>query len=248
LAFRLMCVGAHPDDESGAFGGALLFAHAKGMETQVLCLTDGKAASNRGSAQSDEELEQMRHEELAHANAILGVTRCEQLNYPDGQLDRQDFYELTGVILQRIRQWRPQVVLTFGPEGGINLHRDHTAACLTTTAAFHWAGRSQFFPETGPAPYTPQKLYYSAPPTFFPGTIKSPARTPFSLSLKLGDMQDRKLKAFQAHRSQAPILQRGGEGIRERFAVEHYLLMAISGDQPFSINDDDDLFAGVKED
>jgi LmbE family N-acetylglucosaminyl deacetylase len=243
-----MCVGAHPDDESVAFGGALLLAHNKGIETQVLCLTDGKAASHRGTAQSDEELEQTRRAELAKANAILGVTRCEQLNYPDGQLDSQDFQEITATILKWIRRWKPQVILTFGPEGGLNLHRDHTAASLATTAAFHWAGRSQLFPEIGPAPYAPQKLYYSCPPAVLSSQVKNTPRTPFSLALDLEALTDKKTEAFRAHRSQAPILDRIGNKVQKYFSFEHYLLAAIGSDDPLPIGNDSDLFAGVKED
>jgi LmbE family N-acetylglucosaminyl deacetylase len=243
-----MCVGAHPDDESATFGGALLLAHNKGIETQVLCLTDGKAASNRGTAQSGAELEQMRRAELAKANAVLGVTRCEQLNYPDGQLDRQDFQKLTATILKFIRKWKPQVIITFGAEGGPNLHRDHTAASLATTAAFHWAGRSQLFPEIGPAPYAPQKLYYSCPPIVLSPAVKSTPRTPFSLTVDLEELTDKKIEAFLAHRSQAPILDRIGDKVQKYFSSEHYLLAAIGSDDPLPIGSDNDLFAGVKED
>ena len=39
---------AHPDDECYAFGGALALAADRGVETYVICLTDGQAATNRG--------------------------------------------------------------------------------------------------------------------------------------------------------------------------------------------------------
>lgn len=227
MAFRLLCVGAHPDDESGAFGGALLLAHAKGIETQVLCLTDGGAASNRGVAESAEQLAQLRSKELLAANAILGVTQAEQLDYPDGKLRFTDFNDLVGAIVQRIRQWRPQVVVTFGPEGGSNRHRDHTVAGLATSAAFHWAGREQFFPESGTAPYEPQKLYYFCPPFLFGEQTGNIPRTPFSLMLDLGEAKQTKIDAFRAHRTQSPILDRIGDELAHRyFGIERYLLVA----------------------
>ncbi len=58
LGLKLMCVVAHPDDECFAFGGALALAADRGIETYVVCLTDGQAAKNRGSAASGEELGQ----------------------------------------------------------------------------------------------------------------------------------------------------------------------------------------------
>lgn len=243
-----MCVGAHPDDESGAFGGALLLTHSQGIETQVLCLTAGDAASNRGEAKSAEELAQMRRQELVAANAILGVTRCEVLDYPDGKLQHENFNELVGTIVQRIRTWRPQVILTFGPDGGVNLHRDHTVVSLATTAAFHWAGRKQFFPELKIEAYTPQKLYYLCPPFFLGNDTEDIPRTPYSLSLELGELRDRKIDAFRAHRSQAPILDRIGQGsVRKYFATERYLLAAIDEDQ-FPVQKDSDFFSGVRQD
>jgi LmbE family N-acetylglucosaminyl deacetylase len=243
-----MCVGAHPDDESGAFGGALLLAHAKGIETQVLCLTDGQAASNRGNAKSAEDLEQLRREELAAANAILGVTRSEQLNFPDGQLDRQDFYQMVSAIVKRIREWRPQVILTFGPEGGANLHRDHTMVSLAATAAFHWAGRAHLFPDMVPEPYLPQKLYYCSPPFLFANGANGIPQTPYSLTLELGEMMSRKVEAFRAHRSQVPILERIGDNLEKRFGTEQYLLVAAQTKSPFPISEDSVFFSGVQED
>ena len=47
-----MCVTAHPDDECFAFGGALALAAEQGVETYVICFTDGQAASHRGDAAS----------------------------------------------------------------------------------------------------------------------------------------------------------------------------------------------------
>ena len=64
MALRLLCVTAHPDDESGGFGGALLLAHARDADTTVICLTEGRAASNRGDTRSDDELAAARLAEL----------------------------------------------------------------------------------------------------------------------------------------------------------------------------------------
>jgi LmbE family N-acetylglucosaminyl deacetylase len=71
---RLMCVVAHPDDECFGFGGALSLAANAGAETYVICMTDGQAASNRGTAASNEDLGRMRRDEFAASCAVLGVT------------------------------------------------------------------------------------------------------------------------------------------------------------------------------
>ena len=135
MALRLMCVTAHPDDESGGFGGALLVAHGRGADTTVICLTEGRAASNRGDARSDDELAAARIAELDISCAILGVTRYEVWKYPDGDLIRANLFEITTRLVERMRQLRPNIVLTFGGDGGPNLHRDHAVASFAAVAA-----------------------------------------------------------------------------------------------------------------
>ncbi|MGB7189107.1 MAG: PIG-L family deacetylase, partial [Acidobacteriaceae bacterium] len=191
MPLRLLCITAHPDDESGAFGGALLMAHREGADTSLLCLTDGQAAHFRGGVEDNAELGRKRRAELAAACELLGVTRHEVLRYPDGGLAHQDFYRLTGDIVARIRALRPQVVLTFGGDGGVNLHRDHTMVSAAATAAFHWAGRAHFFPEQALEPYAPRKLYYASTPfvTVRDHPELSGASTvPYSLTLTLGPL------------------------------------------------------------
>jgi LmbE family N-acetylglucosaminyl deacetylase len=244
----MMCLTAHPDDESGAFGGALLMAHDKGIETSVVCFTDGAAGSFRGSAGSNEELAQVRRAELEAASSVLGITHTEVLDYPDGALDQENFYELTRVLVRKVRELRPQVVLTFGGDGGVNLHRDHTVVSLAATAAFHWAGRRQLFPEAG-QPYAPQKLYYSSTPwvSVFNSTEGSAAaRVPYSLTLELGDWKERKIEAFKRHTTQHAVLDRVRDFIDKHFAQERYLLVASRDNRLLA--SDDALFAGVVED
>jgi len=53
---RMMVVTAHPDDEASSFGGSLRLYQERGVETCVICLTAGQAATHRGSARSDQEL------------------------------------------------------------------------------------------------------------------------------------------------------------------------------------------------
>jgi len=132
-----MCVIAHPDDECFAFGGALALAAREGAETYVICLTDGQAATNRGTAKTAEELGKMRREEFAASCDVLGVARHELLDYQDGQLEFASFPEVAGKLVQRIRSWKPQVVVTFGLDGAINPHADHTMVSCFTSAAFH---------------------------------------------------------------------------------------------------------------
>lgn len=250
MPLRLLVITAHPDDESGAFGGALLMAHRDGAETSLLCLTDGQAAHFRGGVEDNAELGRKRRAELDVACDVLGVTRHEVLHYPDGELARQNFYPLAGEIVARIRDWRPQVVLTFGGDGGVNLHRDHTVVSAAATAAFHWAGRQEFFPEQDLAPYAPLKLYYSSTPFVSvrgkPELSSVAATVPYSLTLELGPFAARKMEAFAKHSSQSGVLDRVKDDVAKHFAMERYLLAAARG--VISVTGDSGLFAGVVDD
>jgi LmbE family N-acetylglucosaminyl deacetylase len=249
VSHRLLCVTAHPDDESGAFGGALMLAAQAGTETSVLCFTDGQAAHFRGDAEGNQELGNLRREEMAAACAVLGVTRCEVLHFPDGALYKSDFQKMAGTVVERIRSLRPHVVLTFGGDGGVNLHRDHAVVSAVTTMAFHWAARGEMFPGAA-APWAPQKLYYSSTPFVSvrdrPELTAMAATTPWSLTLELGDLADRKLEAFRKHGSQQGVLKRVGENLRKAMQVERYLLAARRGKA--SVTEDTAIFAGVSED
>jgi LmbE family N-acetylglucosaminyl deacetylase len=250
LPLRLLCVTAHPDDESGGFGGALLLAHAQAVETTVLCLTEGRAASNRGSARSDDELAAERRREFQASCAILGVTRAEVWDYPDGALLTQNGYDITLRLVQEIRRIRPHVVLTFGGDGGPNLHRDHTMAGLFATAAFHWSGRSFFAPEqlqSGLALWAPQKLYYSSTEftiSRFPEEAALAPRTPASLTLQLGPLKEIKRRALEAHSTQR-VLTRAGQVFDQFGHQERYLLAAARN--PQLLGRETTLFEGIED-
>ena len=42
-------------------------------------------------------------------------------------------------MVGRMRRFKPDVVITFGGDGGQNTHPDHMMASMVTTAAFHWS-------------------------------------------------------------------------------------------------------------
>jgi LmbE family N-acetylglucosaminyl deacetylase len=252
LPLRLMCFTAHPDDECGAFGGALMLAHQRGFESSVVCLTEGSAGSHRGDARSDKELGQLRRKEFAAALRVLGVAHGEVLNYPDGGLVNQDFAAVTTALVERIRRYRPQLVLTFGGDGNVNLHPDHTMISCFTTAAFHWAGRTNFAPAqlaAGLLPYRPQKLYYSAAPFLahaHPEEARKIALMPASLVLELGELKEKKLQAFTQHTTQAELLVKVKAVLEKTGSEEKYLLAAARGMLP-SLSETD-MFSGIEED
>lgn len=245
---RLLIVTAHPDDEAGAFGGSLLLYHERRVETYVICLTPGEAARNRGEAKSAGELKAMRREEFARSCEILKITHGEVLDFPDGGLDRADFYSAVERVTRRVREIRPQVMVTFGPEGGVTAHPDHSMASLVASAAFHWAGRSNRFPEqmnSGLKPHRAQKLYYHTASMPFPDR-EPVALAPASATIDVGPYVETKLEAFKAHTTQNPLYERVAGRIRKLGREEWFLLAARR--EPQKLKTETDLFEGVVED
>ncbi len=244
---RLLCVTAHPDDEAGGFGGTLLRYASRGVETHVICLTPGQAATNRGGARTDDELAAMRRTEFAAACKILKVSHGEVLDYPDARLYRQDFYTVVEDLTRRVRSIRPQVVITMGPDGSITAHPDHSMVSLFATMAFHWAGRTNRFPEQlkqGLEAYQAQKLYLLTSGFTLPdrGPVLVP---PITATVDVGEFIEAKIAGFKAHTSQSPLFARVEDVIHRRGSQEHYHLAAAA--KPGSLEQETDLFAGVIE-
>ena len=242
---RMMVVTAHPDDEASSFGGSLCLYRERGVETCIVCLTPGQAATYRGGARNDQELDAMRREEFAAACKILRVSRGIVLDYPDGQLHRLDMQRVVSDLTLRIREFRPQVLLTFDPAGGVTGHTDHTMASVFATLAFHWAGRSNRFPDQLAGPVTPhriQKLYHASADFALPG--RQPVTLPpVTAIIEIGDYLETKIEAFRAHTSQQPLWPLFEEYARKRGARELFHLAAAVHAGP--VQPETDLFAGV---
>lgn len=131
-----MAVLAHPDDESLGLGGTLAHYAGEGVQTILVTATPGDRGRffDNESRPSDEEVGRVRMRELERAAEVLGVHHVEQLWYGDGRLDQADPAEAKSRIADAIRQHRPHVVVTFGPDGAYG-HPDHVAISQLTCAA-----------------------------------------------------------------------------------------------------------------
>jgi LmbE family N-acetylglucosaminyl deacetylase len=244
---RMMCVTAHPDDEAGNFGGCLQLYAGRGVETCVICLTPGQAATHRGSAKNDIELAVLRRREFAAACAILKVTNAIVLDFPDGRLHRMEAYRVASDLVRKVREFRPQVMLTFGPEGGVTGHTDHSMASIFATLAFHWAGRNNRYPDQlsdGIRPHRAQKLYHAT------ANFTLPDRQPVMPSvatavIEVGQYLQTKLEAFKAHTTQAPLFAMFESRMRQYGGQERFHL-AASMSAP-SAQMETDLFEGINQ-
>lgn len=160
---RLLCVFAHPDDETLGVGGALARYAAEGVEIRLVMATRGERGwpgppeDNPGL----EALGQIREAEVLEAARVLGVHSVAFLGYVDGELDQADPMEAIEKIAAAVREARPHVVITFDPFGSYG-HPDHIAINQFTNAAIVRAADPQFVDPAGLTPHAVPKLYYFA--------------------------------------------------------------------------------------
>ena len=168
---RLMAVLAHPDDESLGMGGTLAKYAAEGVEVFLLTATRGDGGRFRGYRPGDQQhpgpagLAAIRETELRAAASTLGVHDLSLLDYRDQHLDGANPREAVGLIVKHVRRVRPEVVVTFGPDGAYG-HPDHIAISQFTTAAIVAAADPTFAYDGIEAmrPHAVSKLYYVAWP------------------------------------------------------------------------------------
>ena len=137
---RLVAVVAHPDDDTfGCSGTVALHADDRDLRFVLVHATSGEAGMiSDPSLATRKTLGAVREGEDRRSWVALGrePDRHEFLRYPDSGLEDvpfEAFVQRIGVIL---REERPDVVMTFGPEG-ITGHADHIRVGEATTEAFH---------------------------------------------------------------------------------------------------------------
>ena len=153
---RLMCVLAHPDDETLGVGGALAKYGSEGISTYVVSATRGERGRFGDAKESPGPavVGAAREAELHAAAQVLGVREVRFLGYVDGDLDRADPSEAADRIAGHILRVAPHVVVTFDPYGAYG-HPDHIAisqfaagGILRAAAAGHQVSKFYYFVNT----------------------------------------------------------------------------------------------------
>jgi len=157
---RLMAVLAHPDDETAGMGSTFAYYRRRGVQTSLLMATRGERGWT-GPHADDPGPQAMAHtrtRELEAAASILGIDEISFLEYVDGDLDRADPRQAISRIVAQLRRRRPQVVVTFPPDGAYG-HPDHIAISQLTAAALVCAADPTYLPSDG-RPHRAEKFYY----------------------------------------------------------------------------------------
>lgn len=235
---------AHPDDETFSGGGTYAKYSAEGVRCTIFCATDGDAGKTSGlTVASKDELGALRRKELDAAARLLGIQRVESPGHPDGGLPSVNQDGLIGEIVRHLRRERPQVVITFGPEGAPNTHPDHKVISRAATAAFFLAGRRTAYPEQlkgDLSPHAPARLYYVTWPDPKPEAVLQTQGSPATATIDVRQYREQELAAWKAHVSQQALQQRFDETAA---TDEELFALAAGKPQPRAMTDD--LFAGL---
>lgn len=266
-----MVVVAHPGDEAFGFGGAIASAAASGAYVVVVCatrgwfdarLTDsspapgGKNRDVKLGAVTWRNLDTVREDELRRSVALLGVRVVRMLDYAEGDLDRQDLDQLVGRIVEPIRMHRPEVILSFGPDG-VTGDTDHVVLSRAVRAAYDRAAEPLAYEddlEEDQVAWRAAKLYELVVPRSVvtelgervPDEGYGSAAEP-TVALELGDLAQLKLAAISRHVSQTgsagPFHDWGSQRRDAWLGTEHYRLAASA--LPTPVDGESSLFDGL---
>ncbi len=186
---RLLLVHAHPDDETIGNGATMAKYVADGAHVTLVTCTAGEEGEvlvpelEHLAAQHDDALGPHRVQELKAAMAELGVTDHRFLGgaghfrdsgmkwAEDGRATvadetrpdtfwHADLAEAADLLVEIIREIRPQVVVTYDQIGGYG-HPDHVQAHRVATYAVALAGVRSYRPDLGEA-WSVAKVYWTA--------------------------------------------------------------------------------------
>lgn len=216
---KLAVLLAHADDETAAAPALARYAR-EGVQVYMLIATDGSGGSGSQSylQRSDsgpvgDALVKARVDEARCAAAALGAQEPVLLAFPDGKLgdylgDRTLLARLTDRIAKEIERLRPDVVMTWGPDGGTG-HPDHRLVSDIATQ-LQRAGVAGI-PERLVYMYLPAEMFRAVnpqrgePPMLIPQAKYFTVKVPFTA----GDLEGAK-RALACHHTQfnAETLQR----------------------------------------
>jgi len=213
----VLAIAAHRDDVEQTCGGALLRMAARGLRTAILDLTQGEAGT-RGTAEQ-------RAREAGEAARLLGVSRREALDLPDGAIENT--LENRIKVVRALRAMRPRVVIL--PYWQAR-HPDHAIVASLGYDACFLSGLAKV--ETGSLPHRPFKVVYAS--------LYADVRPSFVVDIT--PFIEQRHAALMAYKSQYAN-QNAGRGlfvpeeeIRERTFAEarHYgLLAGVKYGEPF---------------
>ncbi|MGH3660486.1 MAG: N-acetyl-1-D-myo-inositol-2-amino-2-deoxy-alpha-D-glucopyranoside deacetylase [Micromonosporaceae bacterium] len=291
----MIFVHAHPDDEVVGTGATMARYAAQGARVTLVTCTLGEEGEIHVpelaglAAHAADQLGGYRISEWHAACDALGVTDRRflggagryrdsgMMGLPTNQHPRAfwnaDLTEAAGLLVKVLREVRPQVLVTYDPNGFYG-HPDHVQAHRVATRAVELAADAEFDRDSGPA-WQVSKVYWTAVPRSALARgmeqFRASADNPFAGVQDVADLPfgtpdeqvsaqidgvgqgARKTAAMRAHATQIPpdswLFALAANAGAEALGMEYYVLAAgergPSGD---SSRWEDDLFAGLDVD
>ena len=206
---RLLLVFAHPDDESVFAAGLACLTLAQRGQVALCTATPGEHGKvGDPPVCAREQLGATRQAELMAACVELGVRTVRVLGYPDRGLAAAPVDTIRRQLVEVIRAMRPNVVVTFDPNGS-NLHPDHVAISRFTSDAVAASNDGRWLAELG-APHEVARLLWTLPVRPWEVMRRAiPALEPGAdFVIDVSAFATRKAAALKAHRTQHQSLNR----------------------------------------
>ena len=230
----LLGVWAHPDDEAYLSSALMASVRRSGGRVAVATATRGEHGTPDPDTWPPERLAAIREQELMSSLALIGVDEHAWLGHGDGSLPDVPFETAVAQVAALIERTRPDVIVTFGPDG-MTGHPDHQTVSAWVTEAWRRAG-------------CPGSLWYATSTPEFQAEWEDLHRqlgilideevapvTPASeLALELQcdeDVLDLKYQVLRAHASQTAVLEEmlGTELFRRWWSTEFFVAVAHEG-------------------
>ncbi|HLF02659.1 MAG TPA: PIG-L deacetylase family protein [Anaerolineales bacterium] len=208
---NILCLVAHPDDETILCGGTLALLASRGASVHVACLTRGEGGELGEPPVADREhLGELREQEMVCAVGKLGGKSLTFLGYadplagPDDKLfaPEHDPMMLAGQIVSTIKQFEAEAVITHGSNGEYG-HPAHSLMHQMTLIAVNSLHKETATSLLSPALYTFSAAFPDHP---YPRLLNKD--DPADLILDVSSMLDKKEVAALCHKSQNALFVR----------------------------------------
>jgi LmbE family N-acetylglucosaminyl deacetylase len=187
-----LVVTPHPDDAEFGTAGTVAKLIKKGKSVVYVVCTNGDKGTDDIKV-NPEELARIREKEQLKAAKVLGVQEVNFLRYPDQTLE--DTPEFRKKIVEYIRIYRPEIVITADPYRRYIWHRDHRiTGRVVLDAIFPYARDVWAYPDLvrkGIRPHKVKEVW-----------LWAPEDQDINYRSDITDTFDMKLRALKCHKSQ----------------------------------------------
>ncbi|MBN2084123.1 MAG: PIG-L family deacetylase [Anaerolineales bacterium] len=200
---KILCVTAHPDDESVFAGGTLALLAGRGAEAGILCCTRGEGGeAGEPPLCTRAELGTVRTEELRCAARALGCAAVDFLPFRDPDVGPDNalhaFAGSAEEVMARMMDYftaaKPDAVITHGSSGEYG-HPGHRLAHRACVEAARRSG-------------VPVLYSFSADHADHPRKQSANRNDPADFVVEIGPAFEQKLAAMACHRTQIALFVR----------------------------------------